>query len=147
MSDKVILLVDDDEADLFFLSKALRRFSPDVLIACVSDGQQAIDYLVGQGKYTDRKAWPFPMHMFLDLKMPLVSGLEVLRWLRHQPPEIGQLPVTVFSGSELTADVEQVRALGAEYIVKPVGNAALLAIARDFAEKYLRQGVWETHIV
>ncbi len=138
MNDKVVLIADDDEADTFFVSEALKKASPGVFIACVADGQQAVDYLAGPGPYADRSAWPFPTCLLLDLKMPLLSGLEVLQWLRRQPPEIGRLPVTVLSGSELASDIQQVRALGADYIVKPIEYAALRAVMRDFAQKFLR---------
>jgi len=136
MSAKVILIADDDEADVHFLTRALRETLPNVQVRSVADGKQAVDYLAGREKFADRAASPFPVHLFLDLKMPLVSGLEVLQWLRHQPPEIGRLKVTVLSGSELASDVEQARALGADYFVKPLEYAALLALVREFAQKF-----------
>lgn len=134
---KVVLIADDDEADVYFLTDAFKAACPEAAVRSVSDGQAAVDYLAGTGKYADRKAFPFPTHVFLDLKMPLLSGIEVLEWLRRQSGELGRLPVTVLSGSDLAADVEQARALGAEYAVKPVEYAALLAEVRGFCRRYL----------
>lgn len=137
MIDKVVLIADDDEGDVFFLIKALKEARPGIFVAAVADGQQAINYLAGHGKYADRTASPFPAHMFLDLKMPFVSGLEVLQWLRRQPQEISQLPVTVLTGSALGSDIEKVRSLGADYMVKPVEYAALRDMVRQFAQRFL----------
>lgn len=134
MSTKVILIADDDQADVYFLTKALNEALPGVSIRTVADGKETIDYLAGNGAYADRAASPFPAHMFLDLKMRIVSGFEVLQWLRAQPPEISRLSVTVISGSDLKVDIARVRALGADYIVKPIGYTALLAMVREFAK-------------
>jgi CheY-like chemotaxis protein len=136
MSIRVILIADDDAADVYFLTRALQEILPCFLVRSVADGKQAIDYLAGNGDYSDRTASPFPAHMFLDLKMPLISGLEVLQWLRAQPPEIGQLPVTVLSGSELASDIERVKDLDADYIVKPIEYSALRALVTEFKKRF-----------
>lgn len=136
MSGKVILVADDDESDVLFLTEALRAACPGVVVKSAADGKQAIDYLAGRGEYADRAAYPFPDHMFLDLKMPLVTGFEVLEWLRRQP-EIGRLRVTVLSGSMLEDDMERARSLGAEYIVKPIEYEALLAEMREFCRRHM----------
>jgi len=137
MNRNAVLIVDDDETDVLFLADALKKTVPGLFVASVPNGQQAIDYLAGRGKYADRTAWPFPTHMFLDLKIPLVSGFQVLEWVRSQQQEIAQLPVTVLSGSELASDIERVQALGADYRVKPIEYAALLALAREYAQMFL----------
>jgi len=136
MSGKVVLVADDDEDDVLFLSQALGASCPGVTVKSAADGKQAIDYLAGRGEYADRGTYPFPDHMFLDLKMPLVSGFEVLEWLRKQP-EIGRLRVTVLSGSMLADDVARARSLGAEYIVKPIDYQSLLAEMREFCRRHL----------
>lgn len=138
MSVKVVLVADDDEADVLFLTQALGTACPGVLVKSAADGKQAIDYLAGRGEYADRAAYPFPDHLFLDLKMPLVSGFEVLEWLRRQP-DIGRLRVTVLSGSMLEADMVRARALGAEYTVKPIEYDALLAEMREFCRRHLHR--------
>lgn len=134
MNQRIVLIADDDESDVLFLRQALLETCQGIRIEDVSDGEEAIDYLSGRAKYADRKRYPFPTHLFLDVKMPRRTGLEVLRWIRRRAG-IAQLPVIVISGSQLAGDREEAERLGAEYIVKPVDYRALLDIARHFREK------------
>lgn len=135
-STNVILIADDDTSDLFFIQQALAETCPAAKIMVVQDGQQAIDYLEGQGEYKDRGKYPLPTHMFLDIKMPKRSGLEVLHWLRNHPVNGQSLIVAVFSGSQISNDMEQARALGAEYYVKPVEYRVLLEMVREFCARF-----------
>src|SRR6185295_18830422 len=80
-----ILQVEDDPNDVFFLQRAMDRAGTAYRIQVVTDGQQAIDYLQGSGKFSDREKYPFPCLVLLDLKLPYVMGLEVLKWIRQQP--------------------------------------------------------------
>lgn len=137
MSAPVILIADDNPTDRFFLEEALKTSCPGATIICVSDGQEAIDYLAGTGKFADRTTYPLPSHIFIDIKMPRRSGFEVLRWLRGTH-DVGQTPVTVLSGSQISEDIDQARALGAEYVVKPIGYQDLLEIARAFCRRFMR---------
>ena len=114
-----ILIADDDPTDVFFLRRALTECCEPCVVFDVGDGQEAIDYLAGHGKYADRSAHPFPRQLFLDLKMPRVTGLEVLEWLRRQS-DTSQLGVVMTSGSQLPEDVERAERLGADYLVKPL---------------------------
>ena len=95
----------------------------------VTDGQEAVDYLAGIGKFEDRKANPLPRLLLLDLKMPLLDGFDVLRWMRKQPV-LYRLPVAVLTSSNLDNDVDRAYDLGANsYIVKPgslMGYAGLV---------------------
>lgn len=135
-SNNVILIADDDASDLFFIQQALSETCPAAKIIVVQDGQQAIDYLEGQGAYKDRAMNPLPTHIFLDIKMPKRSGLEVLRWLRSHPFNDQTPVVAVLSGSQITSDMEQARALGAEYYVKPVEYRALLKMVGEFCRRF-----------
>jgi CheY-like chemotaxis protein len=101
----------------------MRRALKDAGIACpmlvVTDGQQAMDYLAGAGKYADRESFPVPAMILLDLKLPLVSGFEVLKWLRGQPG-LADLPVVILTGSSEERDKQRARELGVSgYYVKP----------------------------
>src|SRR5690242_16961152 len=80
-----VLLVEDNEEDAFLLRRALRRENIDCSLQLHEDGQQAIEYLGGTGKYADRATYPFPSLVLLDLKLPYVHGFEVLAWLKSQP--------------------------------------------------------------
>ncbi|MDB6064793.1 MAG: response regulator receiver protein, partial [Pedosphaera sp.] len=79
-----VLLVDDSEADRFFLRRALSDNQKLTIVAEVEDGEEAIRYLGGVGGFSDRQKYPFPDLMLLDLKMPRATGYEVLAWLRTQ---------------------------------------------------------------
>ena len=83
------------------------------------DGIEAVEYLEGQGKFTDRIKFPFPVIVFLDLNLPKKSGLEVLEYVRQQP-HLRKLIVNVLSSSTRPADIEQAAFLGANaYFIKP----------------------------
>ncbi len=98
----------------------------------VEDGQEAVDYLSGAGKFNDRLRYPIPAIVFLDLKLPLRMGLEVLSWLRQQP-ELQNLVVIVLTSSNEPSDLNRAYALGANsYIVKPPSASQLLEMAKAF---------------
>jgi CheY-like chemotaxis protein len=134
VSAHVILVADDDPSDVHFLRLALEEVSPGLIVRDVGDGEEAIAYLSGGGRYGRRDLYPLPDHVILDAKMPRCSGLEVLTWLRERD-DLRRLPVTVLSGSLLSGDIERANALGAEYLVKPVEYAELCRLVRRFLEK------------
>jgi len=82
---KTILQVEDDPNDVFFLKHAMKKAGVANPIQVAKDGQEAIDYLQGAGKFADRGKFPFPCLVLLDLKLPYVMGLDVLKWIREQP--------------------------------------------------------------
>src|SRR5262245_46306282 len=97
-ANQAILLVEDDENDVFLLQHAFAAAGVTHPIAVVSDGRQAIAYLAGADRYGDRGRFPFPGLVLLDLKLPGIAGLEVLRWVQQQP-SLCLLPVIVLSSS------------------------------------------------
>jgi CheY-like chemotaxis protein len=115
-----VLLAEDSEDDAFFFRFALEKSGVPCEFAHVADGRQAIDYLRAsqRGRNGTRNV---PDLIFLDLKMPVLTGFEVLKWISQQsfnPP----LWVAVLSGSDLASDVRVANELGAsEYLVKPLG--------------------------
>lgn len=116
---RLILIVDDSEEDVELLKIAIRRARVPNPVQVVRDGQEAIDYLCARGPYEDRQAYPFPGVLFLDLKMPRLSGFEVLKWLKeHEQCKV--IPVMVFSASGIDTDVTRAYQLCAScYLVKP----------------------------
>jgi CheY-like chemotaxis protein len=136
MSDKSsILLVEDDPNDVFFLQRAFTAAAIDNPLSVAQDGQEAIDYLSGLGKYADRARHPLPCLIILDLKMPRRTGMDVLQWLREQPV-FRCIPVIVFSSSAQRYDVERAYGLGATaFVVKPANNerrSELAALVKGF---------------
>jgi CheY-like chemotaxis protein len=113
-----VLLVEDDENDALFFQRALRSLPRCHLNIC-RDGECVLRFLQGQGEFADRQLYPLPDVMFLDLKMPRVSGFDVLRWIRDHPRYV-VIPTIVLSSSKLESDVVKAYALGANcYLVKP----------------------------
>lgn len=114
-----LLLVEDDPTDLFILQRVLRKANITLPQQVALNGEEAISYLAGQGQFADREAFPVPQAVFLDLKMPFVSGFEVLEWMRSQP-QLSGVQVFVLTGSSLERDRDRALALGARaYLIKP----------------------------
>jgi len=114
-----ILYVEDEEADAFFMELAFKELKVPNPLKIVADGQLAIEYLTGEGKFADRQAYPLPCLILLDLNLPRMSGHEVLEWIRSTP-EFRKLPVVIFSASSLEVDQRRAIEGGADdYIVKP----------------------------
>jgi len=125
-----ILMADDSADDVFFVRRALGELQLGELFGAVSDGQQVIDYLSGQGKFEDRTAYPFPNLLLLDLKMPGVDGFGVLEWVKAHPDKM-IIPTLVFSSSVLETDLRRAYELGASsYLVKPSSPDELRELMR-----------------
>src|ERR1022692_267850 len=104
-------------------------------IQVASDGQQAIDYLKGAGEFADRETFPLPCLVLLDLKLPRVMGLDVLKWIRQQPPA---LVVIVLTASAENADIAAAYRLGANaFLTASAENADIAAAYRLGANAFL----------
>jgi DNA-binding response OmpR family regulator len=104
--------------------------APNPLII-VKDGQEAIDYLAGRGRFADRQRHPLPCLLLLDVKLPVKSGFEVLRWLRG-------LKAVVVSGSDQERDIAAARSLGViDFVTKPVGHRRLVELLRKKKDVWL----------
>jgi CheY-like chemotaxis protein len=133
-----VLLAEDNPNDVELVRRAFRETNALNVVHAVGDGEAAIQYLAGEGKYADRAVHPFPALFLLDLKMPVKDGLEVLRWL-HQHPDIpAKLPVVVISSAELPTETQKAYALDIQAcIVKPLDYAALREKIRILKEYWL----------
>jgi two-component system response regulator len=130
---KIILQVEDDANDVFFFQRAMKKAGATGPVQVACDGQQAIDYLAGVGKYADRCKFPLPALVLLDLKLPRVMGLDVLRWIRKQPGK--RRTVVVLSASANETDMSTAYGLGADaFLVKPSEAATLDTFARKVIE-------------
>ena len=123
MGPKTVLLVEDNPDDVFVMQRACQRTGIPHRLEVVPDGVMAIDYLSGNGQYTDRTIHPLPDVVFLDIKMPKRDGHEVLKWIRSQPG-LKNLPVVMLTVSNQTEDVERAYQLGVTSYLQKVPNLA-----------------------
>jgi len=115
-----ILLVEDNPSDEGLVIRALRNHNIDNPIIIVRDGQEAVDYLFGVGSYEGRNVDDTPELIMLDLKLPKVSGLEVLQQI-HSDERTKLLPVVILTSSTEDRDIIESYSLGANsYVSKPV---------------------------
>ncbi len=127
-----ILLVEDNEDDAFLMQRALQDAAIVNPLLIVQDGQEAIDYLSGAGKFADRAQFPIPAVIFLDLKLPLKSGHEVLAWIRGRK-EFDMVVIVVLTSSSEPSDIKKSYSLGANsFLVKPPTPESLVDLARSF---------------
>jgi CheY-like chemotaxis protein len=114
-----ILHVEDDPNDVLLIGLAFRKSGIAAGLHVVNDGEQAIQYLAGQGAYANRQTFPLPTFVLLDLKLPRRSGLEVLSWARGQE-DLRRLPIVMLTSSNQQADVKKAYDLGINsFLVKP----------------------------
>jgi len=117
-----LLLVEDSEDDAYFFRRTLQKSRLECVVHHSTNGAEAIDYLQ---KISASDPEAIPRVMFLDLKMPVLNGFEVLDWLRNQD-FAGKMQVIVLSGSEHQSDKERAARLGAkDYLIKPVTTVDL----------------------
>lgn len=115
-----ILLVEDSDDDAELTTRALQKQAFGNLLFRVADGAAALDFLFAKGAFASRQDFPLPRVILLDLKLPKLDGLEVLRALRTNPAT-RTVPIVVLTSSKEERDLETAYALGANsYIVKPV---------------------------
>ena len=116
----VILLADDRDDDVFLIRRAFLKANIINPLFVVRDGEEAMHYLAGEGKYSNRDEYPLPDLLLLDLKMPRMDGFEVLRWVREQAG-LKALRVVVLTSSDEVRDVNAAYQLGANsFLVKPI---------------------------
>ncbi len=130
-----ILLAEDEEDDIFIMRRALRKAGISNPLQIVRNGQEAIWYLDGHGQYADRKAYPWPCLLLLDLRMPLMDGFDVLAWVqrRRRPKD---LLVVILSASKHEADVLRASELGADaYWIKPQAFGELVETVRQIHDR------------
>lgn len=133
-----ILLVEDDENDALLLQRALKKSGVANLVKWVRDGLEAIEYLKGGRNSLDRKTDPSPKVIILDLKMPRMSGMELLKYLKDHP-ELKVTPTVVLSSSRLAQDIEASYSLGAQtYFVKPTNFDVLTDLLKTFVDYWGR---------
>jgi len=135
MKNKIILLVEDNPSDVGLTRRAFEKYYISNELVVAEDGQEALDYLFGMGIYADRDITILPALVLLDLKLPRLDGLEVLRRIRGHP-ETRRLPVVILTTSREEEDIAESYDLGANsYIRKPVNF-------QQFAEALRQLGLY-----
>ncbi len=129
-ANPTILVVDDDPNDQLLIVSAFRAAGVLGPIQTANSGQEAIDYLEGRGKFSDRTIYVYPEFVVTDLKMPDGDGFAVLEHFKRNP-SWAVIPTVVFSGSQDNDDIEKAYWLGASaYHVKPSSPVALRALVK-----------------
>lgn len=132
-----VLHVEDDSNDVLLFQHACQKAGVPLSLQNVTDGDEAIAYLEGSAKFKNRQEHPLPRLVLLDLKMPRISGFEVLLWMRKDEKFRG-LPVVVLTSSNHAADVERAYQVGANsYLVKPVDFNGLVEMAKSIHQYWL----------
>lgn len=137
MSEKIILLVEDNPDDVELTLRALKKNNIVNSIAIARDGEEALEYLTATGKYADRSPADLPQVVLLDLKLPKIGGIDVLRAIRADP-KTKLLPVVVLTSSSEEPDIITSYQLGANsYVRKPVDFNQFLEAVRQLGLYWL----------
>ena len=135
---KLILLAEDRQDDVDIILKAFQRAWVTTPVHVVRDGEEAIQYLKGEGRYSNREEYPLPTLLLLDLKMPRVDGFEVIKWVRGEPG-FSTLPIVVLTSSEQIRDVNRAYELGANsFLVKQMEFDNARALSEMINDYWLR---------
>jgi two-component system response regulator len=137
MQEKIILLVEDNPDDEMLTLRAFVKNNIKNTVVVVRDGAEALDYLFGTGDYAERNVSELPQVILLDLKLPKVDGLEVLRRIRADE-RTKLLPVVILTSSKEDQDVIRGYSLGANsYVRKPVNFDEFIEAARSLGLYWL----------
>ena len=131
-----VLLVEDHEDDVSLLRGAFKQAGCENL-QVVRNGDEAINDLEGKGKYSNRRVFPCPVLIMLDLKMPGRSGFEVVQWVRAHGG-LRRMPIVVLTDSAYSEDVNRAYDMGINsYLIKPVAFEDLIRVVKAFVEYWL----------
>lgn len=127
----VVLLVEDNDDHAELVRRQLEEAQESIQVVHLRDGEAALLYLRGAAPYMDRKQCPLPHFVLLDLRLPRVDGLEVLREIKAAP-ELKAIPVVVLTTSDAEPDMASAYAYQAScYLTKPVDAERLAALLRE----------------
>jgi len=129
-----LLLVDDLENDLLLLEAALEQANFNCKVQKAYNGEEAMEYLAGAGRFRDRNQFPLPAAVLLDLNMPQKNGFDVLAWARKRP-ELRSIPFVVLTASLRMEDVRKASEMGvASYLIKPASLRELVSMVDALRE-------------
>lgn len=136
--NSTILLVEDSPDDVFFMKRALKLAGVDVeqSLQVALDGQDALDYLANA--LANQPEFPRPDLILLDLRLPLVPGFDVLKWIREKE-SLECIPVVVLTSSKVECDMQKAYALSANsFLVKPSDSSEFVGMVRTMVDYWLK---------
>jgi CheY-like chemotaxis protein len=137
-----VLVIEDNPDDASLMQRAIEKAGIMGPVHILTNGKQALEYLKGVPPFQDRKTFPVPDLVLLDLQLPEMHGLKVLEWIRSQP-QFCSLVVVVFSSSNSASDVQLAYKLGCNsYLLKPVTLDLLYDTVGTIAAYWLRLNQW-----
>lgn len=137
MNEVEILIVEDNARDLELTLRALNKHNLGNRIVAVRDGAEAIDFVFARGQYQDRNIGDGPHVIFLDMKLPKVDGIEVLRQIKADERTC-VIPVVMVTSSAQERDIDESYRLGANsYVVKPIDFDAFVKTIADLGFYWL----------
>jgi len=122
---KYLLMAEDSEDDVILMQRAMRRVGVQAQAYFVADGEEALAYLCGEGRFSDRQQFPFPNLVVLDIKMPRMGGLEVLAKVR-QDQRLRGLTVLILSASDDPKDLDAAYDLNVNGYMRKTGDVRLI---------------------
>ena len=135
-TEPLILLVEDSADDVFLIRRALKKAGFQNPVHVVCNGKEAMAYLNGEGNPANRQFFPLPSLVLLDLRLPDLSGLAVLGWIRDQE-HLRSLRVAVLTASENPNDVSAAHALGATlFLTKPLRVQEIVRLMEMLSDKF-----------
>ncbi|PLX79090.1 MAG: two-component system response regulator [Desulfuromonas sp.] len=137
MGEKTVLLVEDNQDDISLMKRAFRENHLSNKLVIAHDGEEALEFLFGEKPSTAKKPRHLPEFVILDLRLPKISGIEVLKKIRSEEKTCS-LPVIVLTSSEVERDLNESYLLGANsYIQKPVQPENFIAAVRQLGFYWL----------
>ena len=136
-----ILLVEDETTDAILIQRAFEKVGVRNPIAHLAHGDVALAYLEGINEYSDRLKFPLPILIILDLKLPGMGGLQLLKWIRTKR-ELRMIPVVVLTGSADTTQVQAAYEAGANsYLLKPADRNEIVRVIEAVELYWMKQNV------
>lgn len=135
-SMKCILLVDDNENDVKLITNELRNANLGNEIVVAEDGEEALDFLYHRGRFAN-STYDLPLLIFLDIKMPLMDGIDLLKVIRSKP-QFNIIPVIMLTSSRDLHDLKECYDNGANsYVVKPVNITDFMRVVKELGQYWL----------
>jgi CheY-like chemotaxis protein len=136
-----ILLIEDEATDAILIQRAFEKVGIRNPIAHLANGDAALAYFEGINEYSDRLRFPLPVLVILDLKLPGMGGLQLLKWIRTKR-DLRLIPVIVLTGSADSTDVQAAYEAGANsYLLKPADRSEIIRVIEAVEQYWMHQNV------